>query len=154
MDKLQEMVGSKIDELFANHLLVRVTPVTTRPTVVPPVVKETKKRASLEPKKSISRKKSKIQDKSTDGTEEVVALVTAQDETLQSSSPSNQSSTLLRVGFDEVFKRLRHEAVVNVTKQRVGDLGARVVEIILDKSMVSSYPFFMFLIVFANWKSN
>ena len=135
MEELKETLSAKIQDLIRNRLFVPVSRVSTSPVIIPPDVKETKKRVLSDSKKIVPRKKAK----GTNQNDEVLddnSTFHLSESTINTSGTSDDG-VLYRVGFDEVLKRLRHQAVVNVTKQRVGELGGRVVEVILDKSVVS-----------------
>jgi hypothetical protein len=140
---LQELLLEKVQELISNRFLVQLPRLSTEPTIVPPVVRETKKRAASDAKSAstAAKKKAKSSGKGAeDTTEEVIDLPEPSADSSTSSSSSSQSK-MYRVSFDEVLRRLRHKAVVDLTRQRLGSslgqIGARIVECVLNNSLVA-----------------
>merc|ERR1711975_213436 len=89
-----------------------------------------------ERKRMLQKKISKIKEDEEDGHEKTYELNAYFDYQSKSSSIEVRNDVLYTVNFDEIFRRMLYDAITKLATQRVGHNGGKVIEIILNESLV------------------
>ena len=160
-EELKAEIESNVKILVQKRLIIEATELPIGPKVIPPKEKEKKKRSTAvavlddyddgddnddnddntrkkRKKKNASKKnkKSKIKEDEEDGHEKTYELNAYFDYQPKSSSIEVRNDVLYTVNFDEIFRRMLYDAITKLATQRVGHNGGKVIEIILNESLV------------------